>query len=248
MTPYLCFLASWVALTGSPVMAQVLVAGWDFQTTTTGGTAVASSPNTPKIYSANFGSGSLYLDGSNGSSDWVVSSSGTELSGATGSTGNRTAPGGINFANSTTSPAALHLANTTANKKSAVFVFSMEGKSQLTISLSTIRTNTGFDTQTWDYSANGGASWNNIGSVIPTTSYQTFSVAVASALDGIVDARVRVIFDGATGTTGNNRWDNIQFVAIPEPSSSVLMMLGGAGLLGIRAMRRKNSLFEFKLK
>jgi subfamily B ATP-binding cassette protein MsbA len=50
-------------LHSSPAMAQVLVAGWDFQTTTTGGTATAASPSTPKSYSANVGSGVIYLDG-----------------------------------------------------------------------------------------------------------------------------------------------------------------------------------------
>ncbi|NBQ65614.1 MAG: hypothetical protein EBT95_08835 [Verrucomicrobia bacterium] len=48
-----------------------LIAGWDFQTTTTGGTAAAASPNAPNIYQANFGSGAIYLNGSNGSSTWI---------------------------------------------------------------------------------------------------------------------------------------------------------------------------------
>ena len=37
-----------------------LVAGWDFQTTTNGGTALAVSTNTPKLITANFGAGNLF--------------------------------------------------------------------------------------------------------------------------------------------------------------------------------------------
>ena len=53
-----------------------LIAGWDFQTTTSGGTAVAASPNTPTLFNANVGSGALYLNGSEGSSAWLAA---TEL-------------------------------------------------------------------------------------------------------------------------------------------------------------------------
>jgi len=60
-----------LALIGSMPAHAALVAGWDFQTITTGGTAVAAQPNTPRVYNANFGSGTIYLDGSNGSSDWL---------------------------------------------------------------------------------------------------------------------------------------------------------------------------------
>ena len=66
----------------SKVNAQTLIAGWDFQTTTTGGTAAAVSPATPKVYNANFGSGTIYFDGTNNSSSWfvpVTGSTNTEL-------------------------------------------------------------------------------------------------------------------------------------------------------------------------
>ncbi|MFM8217194.1 MAG: hypothetical protein ACKN82_21470, partial [Pirellula sp.] len=61
-----------------------LVAGWDFQTTDNGGTAVLGAPNTPKQFVANFGSGTLFLNGQNGASDWVSAASNTELNGFSG--------------------------------------------------------------------------------------------------------------------------------------------------------------------
>jgi hypothetical protein len=50
-----------VVMTASASYAQVLVAGWDFQTTTTGGTATAAAPATPKIYTAILGLGDYIL-------------------------------------------------------------------------------------------------------------------------------------------------------------------------------------------
>ena len=202
-----------VVMTVSASYAQVLVAGWDFQTTTTGGTAIAASPATSKIYTANFGSGTLYFDGSNGSSDWFVAASGssnTELNGFGGTSINNTASDGTLLSSVTTSPSALAVVGgaggTAANGKSAVFAFSMAGKADLSISLSAQRTSTGFTTQLWEYSADGGSTWANIGSFIGGNTAGTIqssfsntgvlSFAAFSALDGVSDARLRVTFTG----------------------------------------------------
>lgn len=249
------------AVTVATGQAQILVAAWDFQTTTTGGTAIAAAPAIPKVYTANFGLGSLYFDGTNGSSNWFVPASGTtntELNAFGGSTVNTTASGGTLLSSVTTSPAALSVVggagtspNFAANGKSMVFAFSMTGKSDLSISLSAQRTTTGFTTQLWEYSADGGNNWLNIGSFVSGSTAGTIrdtfantgtlSFAAFSGLNGVADARIRVTFTGATANSGNNRLDNIQLNAVPEPSSSMLMMLGVAGLVGIRAMRRKSS-------
>jgi len=257
------------AVTVASSQAQILVAAWDFQTTSNGGTAVVAVPasgtvaNTiSKVYVANFGSGSLYMDGSNFSSNWFLPVNGTtnaELSTAGGTAVNTT---GTSLSSVTTSPAALSFlggaqSGTTpnlvyaANGKSAVFKFSMAGYSNLSISLAAQRTNTGFTTQLWEYSANGGSSWSSIGSLLSgatagtlTTSFASsdvLSLPTFSGLDGVSDALVRVTFTGATGASGNNRVDNIKFNAVPEPSSSMLMVLGAAGLISIRAFRRKQS-------
>lgn len=243
--------------------AQVLVAGWDFQTTTTGGTATAAAPATPKIYTANFGAGRLYFDGSNGSSNWFVPASGstnTELNSFAGSNVNTLASDGTLLSTVTSGTAALAVAGgagtapaAAANGKSAVFVFSMIDKINLSISLSAQRTTTGFTNQLWEYSANGGTSWTNIGSFASGTTAGTLASSFAtsgvlslptfSGLDGIADARVRVTFTGATASAGNNRLDNIQLnaVAVPEPSSGALLVLGGMALVAVRSLRKKNS-------
>ena len=249
-----------VVMTVSASYAQVLVAGWDFQTTTTGGTAIAASPATSKIYTANFGSGTLYFDGSNGSSDWFVPATGstsTELNGFGGTSINNTASDGTLLSSVTTSPSALVViggaGGAAANGKSAVFAFSMAGKADLSISLSAQRTSTGFTTQLWEYSADGGSTWGNIGSFIGGNTAGTIqssfsntgvlSFAAFSALDGVSDARLRLTFTGASNSSGNNRLDNIQLnaVVVPEPSSGALLVLGGVSLVAIRSLRKKNS-------
>jgi len=246
------------AVTVASSQAQILVASWDFQTTTTGGTAVVAAPAIPKVYTANFGAGSLYFDGTNGSSNWFVPGTGstnTELNGFGGSNVNTTASGGTLLNATTTGVAALAVlggaGGTAANGKSAVFAFSMTGKSDLSISLSAQRSGTGFTTQVWDYSADGGNNWINIGSFAGGTTAGTIrssfadtgtlSFAAFSGLNGVADARVRVTFGGASASSGNNRLDNIQFNAVPEPSSSMLMVLGAGALVGIRSLRRKQS-------
>jgi hypothetical protein len=45
---------------------------------------------------------------------------------------------------------------------------------------------------------------------------------------------VRLTLDGATAAAGNNRFDNVQFNAIPEPASLALLGLGGLLMLSRR--------------
>jgi len=225
--------------------AQSLIAGWDFQTTTTGGTALLAAPDTPKVINANFGSGTLYLDGQFGSSDWISASSGTQLT-AFGGTAVNTA--GTGFSTVTSGPSALALANSTANGNFAVFRFSMNGFTDLSISLAAQRTSTGFNEQVWEWSLDG-LSYNPIGTFVggsdPGNIRDTFantgvlSFSGITGLDNAPDAFVRVTFNGASAAAGNNRVDNIQFNAIPEPSTYAMLALAGAGLAGHMIRRRR---------
>ncbi len=216
------------ALSLAGVQAQVLVAGWDFQTTTTNGTAVAAPSSTQTVFNANFGSGTLYLNGTNGASSWAAA---TELSAFSGTALNN----GTVMSTTTTSPACLAVLGGTsnsANGKSIVFKFSMSGYQNLIVSYATQKTNTGFSSQVWDLSTDG-SSWSSLGTVssIPT-SWAVQTLSTTTVLDNQANAYVRVTFDGATSATGNNRLDNIQFQAnasaVPEPSTWALIALGSA--------------------
>ncbi len=241
---------TFVALAGllSSVSYSQVIGGWDFQTTDEGGTAVAASPNTPKVYTANVGAGILYLDGSQGSSDWFVpasGSTGTELNGFGGTAIN--ASNGLST--TTTSPSALALVNQTANGKFAVFKFDLTSIfDPIEITLAVQRTSTGFTTQTWEWSTNGSA-YSLIGELVGGSTAGTIrdsfvntgvlALPQFSDLAGASDAYVRVTFSGASAASGNNRVDNIQFNAVPEPSTYAMLALAGAGFAGYVVRRRR---------
>ena len=233
------FAGAMLAMASISQVRADLVAGWDFQTTTNGGTATAAAPNTPKQYTANFGSGGLFLNGQNGSSDWFVPATGTtntELNAFTGTAINA----GAGFSTTTSGAAALALLNNTANGKSAVFRFSMAGFQDLVVSYATQRTSTGFSSQAWSFSTDG-LNWTDHQTIsgLPT-SFATQTLGSITGLNGATDAYLRLTVSGASTANGNNRIDNIQFnaTAVPEPTS---MLLAGSVALGgvFLRLRRK---------
>jgi len=212
------------------------VAGWDFQTTTNsnGGTAAASAPNTPKLFRSNAGVGTMYLDGTNGSSDWVQA---TQLNAFTGTglnaTGTATGGNGLDPATSATS--CLALVGSAANGKSVSFKFSMAAFQGVTLSYATRTsgTSTGFNTQQWAYSTNG-TDWTDIEALGPfTTSFAVKTLAALNALDGAADAYLKCTFTGATSTTSNNRLDNVLLLSSPVASETIVSTYGGP-IMGIR--------------
>ncbi len=240
-------IASAVIATASAASAG-MIAQWDFQTTTTGGTAIAAAPATQKLFVANFGTGSLYLDGTNGSSDFFEPATGTtstEINGFGGTTLNAT--GGMSTV--TTGIAALAVVGGAAsvpagtfgaNGKAMVFKFSMSGLSNLSVSYAVQRTASGFTTQQWDYSTDG-TNWSSAATITGIglsfaggTTNVASTLGVASGLNNAATAYMRVTFTGATSATGNNRMDNFQFNADAVPAPGAIALIGVAGLVARR--------------
>ena len=201
-------IANNITMTGT--QTSVLLAGWDFTTTTTGGTAAVTSlvgTPSPLVYQANFGTGTIYLDGTNGSSTFLTGVTNPQVTGFGGTTINL----GPGFSTSTGSPSALALANSTANGNNVIFKVNMTGLANLAVSYATQGTATGFNTQTWEYSTDG-VTWSSLGTIssIPL-SYAARTLAPTSGLDNAATAFVRLTVTGASSTSGNNRFDNIQF-------------------------------------
>ena len=254
------------AMIAASAANAAVVAQWDFQTTTTGGTAVVAAATgtnantTPKVYVSNFGSGTLYLDGSNSSSNFYLPATGgtsAEISAFGGTALNATG----SMSTVTTSPSALAVlggatsgATSAANGKSMVFKFSMTNLQNLAISFAAQRTASGFTGIAIDASTNG-TSWSawttlassNAGSS-PNVVYSgairdsfansgVISLSTTSLLDNATTAYVRFTFTGATSSSGNNRFDNFQFNADAVPAPGALALLGVAGLVGARRRR-----------
>ena len=225
--------------------AATLIAGFDFQTTTTGGTAAAASSAgnpSPLVYHANFGSATLYLNGANGSSTFTTGVTNPQVT-SFGGTDVNTA--GTTFSTGTSGAASLAVANSSANGSRMVFVLSMRNLEGLDISYATQATNTGFSLQTWSYSTDG-STFTDFATFAPgggsgaTVSFATNGVvdlntSALTVLDGEDDIYIGLTFSGASNTSGNNRLDNIQFTAVPEPSAA---LLGGLGMFALLRRRR----------
>ena len=203
------------------------IAGWDFQTTTTGGTAAAAQPNTPTLFNANAGAGAMYLNGTNGSSSWLA----TELNAFTGTgvnaTGTGTGGNGLDPATSTTSSVAL--VGSGANGKAVVFKFSMATFAGVNPSYATRTsgTTTGFTTHQWAWSTDG-SSWTDIDVFNGfTTSFVLKQLALLNAMDGAQDAYLRLTFSGATTTTSNNRLDNVLMLSNAVTTDTVVTNYAG---------------------
>ena len=210
------FCGPYVSRTLVQATTGTTIAGWDFQTTATGGTAAAAAPNTPNLYVANAGAGTMFLNGTNGSSDWPQA---TALNAFTGTnvnaTGTASGGNGLDPATSATSSLALLSGGTgfPSNGKSVTFKFSMASIQGLNASYATRTsgTTTGFNSHVWEYS-NDGSSWTPIDLSAPftiSTSFALKSLNATNALDGVADAYVRLTVAGATSTTSNNRLDNV---------------------------------------
>jgi hypothetical protein len=210
-----------------------VIAGWDYQTTTNtnGGTAVLAAPATPKTFKSNAGVGTMYLDGTNGSSDWLP----TELTGfgGTGINATGTAAGGNGLDPVATGITSLALVNNTANGKAGTFKFSMTGLQGVTLSYATRGTSSGFTTQRWAWS-NDATTWTDIeavGSI--TTNFALKSLASLTALDGATEAYLRVTFSGSTGSSGNNRLDNVLLLSNPVNTDTIVTSYAGP-VMGIK--------------
>ena len=101
-------------------------------------------------------------------------------------------------------------------------------------------TGTGFDSRIVDVSTDG-VTWTQIysDSGVLSSSFSVESASAGTLLDGASTALIRFTVDGATSTSGNNRFDNIQLLgtaatAIPMPTAAWMGLVGIGGLVARR--------------
>jgi len=132
------------------------------------------------------------------------------------------------------------------NGRNITFAVSTVGFANIMISFAIQGTSTGFNSNQFQYTLDG-LSWINFGSPFtPPTAFGStpvvFNLSGISGLNDNPDAAFRIIFNGSTTSTGNNRLDNLVVegttATIPEPTTVLLLLTGLTGLIGFKRKRQ----------
>jgi len=135
------------------------------------------------------------------------------------------------------------------NGRNLTFNVSTLGFSNIIVSFATQGTSTGFNSNQFQYSLDG-INFIDFGSpYVPLSAFGSvpfvFTLSSILGLNNNPMAAFRIVFDGATSSTGTNRIDNfvIEGTAgdtsstIPEPMSVMLLLTGLGGLCTFRKKR-----------
>ena len=137
------------------------------------------------------------------------------------------------------------------NGRNITLAVSTAGFANIVVSFATQGTSTGFNSNQFQYSLDG-ISFIDFGSpYTPATTFGAlpfvFSLTSIVGLNNNPNAVFRIVFNGATSSTGNNRIDNIVVEGtstasstIPEPTSALLLISGLGGLWRIKRHKRRH--------
>lgn len=252
---FLFTIVSLLTLGSSLNAQQSLIAGWDFSTAP--GTDLDDfnndQGNMPQSFTANFGSGTLYADGTNGSSLWRREG---ELTPVTGDNENNL-PRQLRITSSDFAGRALAFAqprqaqNREADSQgeSIVFAFSMEDYASVDITYAFRRSSKDtFKELIWETSTNATDWIQHQTLLYPDEDQVNWTLEdrlnTITGLAGASTAYIRVTFDDASNNPGGDRnfqIDNIQFNATPIPEPAHIGAIFGVIILaGAAWKRRKN--------
>jgi PEP-CTERM motif len=138
----------------------------------------------------------------------------------------------------------------TNNGRNITINVSTLGFSNIIVSFATQGTSTGFNLNQFQYSLDGTNFIDFDSPYVPATAFGAvpvvFTLSSVAGLNNNPNAAFRIVFNGATTSTGNNRIDNIVVegtaettTTIPEPTTAILLLSGLTGLVGLRRKRRK---------
>ncbi len=135
------------------------------------------------------------------------------------------------------------------NGRNITFNVSTVGFSNIVVSFATQGTSTGFNSNQFQYSLDG-INFIDFGPpYTPAAVFGTlplvFTLTSIVGLNNNPNAAFRIVFNGATSSTGNNRIDNIVVegtsATIPEPTTALLLLSGLGGLYKMRNKRHKKN-------
>jgi hypothetical protein len=131
------------------------------------------------------------------------------------------------------------------NGRNITLNVSTVGLANIVVSFATQGTATGFNSNQFQYSLDG-TTFIDFGSpYVPAAAFGTvplvFTLSSIVGLNNNPNAAFRIVFNGATSSTGTNRIDNIvvegSSSTIPEPTTVVLLFTGLTSVYGLRKKR-----------
>lgn len=137
--------------------------------------------------------------------------------------------------------------STANNGRNITINVSTVGFANIVFSFATQGTSTGFNSNQFQYSLDG-TNFTDFGSpYVPAAAFGVipiiFTLSSITELNNNPNAAFRIVFSGATSSTGTNRIDNIvvegSSTTIPEPTSAVLLVSGVSALIGLKRKKRK---------
>jgi len=132
------------------------------------------------------------------------------------------------------------------NGRNITFNVSTVGFSNIVVSFATQGTSTGFNSNQFQYSLDGTNFIDFGPPYTPAAVFGAlpivFTLTSIAGLNNNPNAAFRIVFNGATSSTGNNRIDNIVVegtsATIPEPTTVLLLLSGLGGLYKLKRRRQ----------